>query len=576
MSHRSSHLGHLKAWFQARALQSPDVAARLHAVEKLATSTDVKAVQSLIETLSDEDEHVRACAAMGLGDVGDEDAIEPLVQLIQNESNHEILVAATSGLAKLDRKRAIETLMAALDHEESAVRQNAASAARKVLWAHLSEQEQARVAVAQSAWAEVASLGTPAIEALVHAVHHGTQHGQREAAEALGSIANPEACAALERLLEDDALESTSREIAAWALKNFYWQDLDETQCVRIGVVDGDWLGVVEFAAVALVPLGEALVGLNHEARQKAAEAIATIGGPEAAELLGRTLADRNQDVAVRQIAAKALGQITDGVDPSVLASALRDAAWDVRRAAATSLRALKWLPTDDAGMAWFRVADQHWDHVIDLGEAAIEPLVDALQFRQVSTAAASALTQVGPAGLEALLDVLRAPGVAMGVREVVATTLAEIGDPRAIEPVEAMLEEHDMVIRQAAVWTLQKLGWEPSNDEQKALAAIANEDWDELGPLGSAAVEPLLRMATDSLAPEQTINALREVMELSASRLTVEELRAIAALGDIEARHQLDTAKYTGDSGAVSVGLDCKKIRDMALAELVRRGLLV
>jgi HEAT repeat protein len=286
-------------------------------------------------------------------------------------------------------------------------------------------------------------------------------------------------------------------------------------------------------------------------------------------------LNDRALEVSVRETAARSLGSIGDGSAVASLMTTLQDEAWVVREAGAASLEMLGWTPTGDTERAQDAVAKKDWEALVPLGEAAIEPLVDALKYGAVGLAAAQAMLKLGELGLDCLLNLLTDTSQPASVREVAARVLAETGDARAIEPVRAMLDEHDSIIRQVAVWALTRLGWIPANDRERALVAIANEDWDELGPLGSAAVEPLLALAEHSLAPEETARALRCVLTVSASLLSVQDLRAIAALGSVQAQEQIASAKYDGGIDLEAVA-EAKAVRELASAELARRGIMV
>jgi HEAT repeat protein len=83
-------------------------------------------------------------------------------------------------------------------------------------------------------------------------------------------------------------------------------------------------------------------------------------------------------------------------------------------------------------------------------------------------------------------------------VRRYAALTLGEIGDARAVEPLIQALKEENKGIRWNAVGALDKLGWKPEDDIEKALYLIAKEEWDKLVKLGEPAVEPLIQALKD------------------------------------------------------------------------------
>lgn len=574
MNGRNSGIGSLRTWWQSRALHSDDAETRTRAVERLAEASDDRALAVLIETLDDLDPAVRTKTAQALGHVGSAVAIEPLVHRLRREKEHQVAFAIADALRALGPKLAVPFLLAALVEPDFRGRQNVASAARRICWDFLDDAGQARVAIVQNAWKEVAGLGPPAVEPLVQAIRREGNRTQREAADALGRMNDPVAAQALQDLLADAGFGTSGREIVAWALRTYYNSEVDDVYRARIAIVEGDWPRVISFAESAVPPLKDALLDQDRNVRQHAAEALVQIGGPKAAAVLSETLGNVDEGVDVREIAAQALGAIPEPRAVRALVGALRDQGWKVRKAAAMALIELEWTAENPTDKALALVARECWEQAVDVGEPAVVALLDALKYRSVSPAAARALLRLGEPGLDALLSVLRDPSQPIGIREVVARSLAEIGDPRAIEPVLSMLGDRDMVVRQAAVWTLEKLGWTPTDDTQRALAAIAHEDWDDLGRIGAAAVEPLLVLAEAGMAPQETVGALQQVLESSAERLSVEELQALSSLEDIPIRRNFRFA-HDGDGEASSNVVDCERVRDLARFELTNRGIM-
>lgn len=577
MNGRNSGIGSLRTWWQSRALQSEDADARARAVHRLAAVGNERAVSVLVETLDDPDSAIRAKTAHALGAIGNLDAIEPIVSRLRREDDNQVVSALVDALKELDPKLAIPHLLAALVEPDLRGRHNVAAAARKVCWDLLDDIGRARVAIVQNAWKEVASLGAAAVQPLAQALRTDNYRARREAADVLGRITSFAALETLKTLLTDPTADHGARELAAWSLRKYYDAHLDDACRAQIAIVEGDWARAVALGQAAIDPLMETLADPDLDMRQHAAEALTAIGGPQAAAALGETLQNHHEGVEVREYAARALGSMPDSNPHSLglLAGALRDEAWKVRQAAADALVELGWVPGNNTEKALLFVARELWEQAVFVGEAAVEPLVDALKYRAVSPAAARALLSVGQLGLEALLGVLRDPGEAIGIREVIARTLAEIGDPRAVEPVLSMLEDQDMVVRQAAVWTLEKLGWEPADDTQRALAAIAHEEWDKLGGIGPAAVEPLLAMANAGLAPRETAGALQQVLEVSAERLSVEELQALSVVEDIHAGHDLRSAELVANDSSPAHSVRCERVRELARFELMKRGII-
>src|SRR5439155_8802409 len=118
---------------------------------------------------------------------------------------------------------------------------------------------------------------------------------------------------------------------------------------------------------------------------------------------------------ALRWSAAKALGRIGDlrGVPP--LRKLLEDRDSTVRRAAAESLKSLGWNPGTNVERALRAVAFMEWDKAIGLGEAAVPALVGSLRDRFAT------------------------------VRRDAVKALGKIADPRAAEPLVAILADKDV-----------------------------------------------------------------------------------------------------------------------------------
>jgi HEAT repeat protein len=74
---------------------------------------------------------VRKSAATALGDLGDERAVEPLIEALQDEDNFVRKMAATA-CGKLHDRKAVEPLIEALADEDPFVRERAAQALGKI------------------------------------------------------------------------------------------------------------------------------------------------------------------------------------------------------------------------------------------------------------------------------------------------------------------------------------------------------------------------------------------------------------------------------------------------------------
>src|SRR5207247_281888 len=82
-------------------------------------------------------------------------------------------------------------------------------------------------------------------------------------------------------------------------------------------------------------------------------------------------------------------------------------------------------------------------------------------------------------------------------VEDAIEKALLDIGAP-AIMPLVAVLSK-GREVRLRAVRILEKLCWQPKNDTQRALLAIAQRRWDEVIGLGDIAIEPLISLGDES-----------------------------------------------------------------------------
>jgi HEAT repeat protein len=528
----------LTTWWKLRQAQATDPLERARAIRKLANQADSDSRAAMMDALADAEPFVRAAASTALGENGRRDAIAPLTAMLFEEREHIVIEAIMEALNAIDTEMAIRQLLPGLDNADPITRQNTATALRTIGWENLSVGEKVRVSVVQGQWEEVIALGSAAVEPLVRAFRGGSQHVMRETGEALGMIEAPEAAAALVKLLVDPKLPRIGREIASWSLRKFKCSALPGDVAAWMAVTDGDWGAAENCGELAVDPLKYALYDDRREFAREAALTIRKIGGTRAVLALAAALADAQQDVSVREVAAISLGDLKFEESIPPLVTALSDESWTVREQAASSLRRLNWAPENDVESVRCALALQEWERVATQGEDAIPALVDALRYQSIGADAAKALMQIGDAGVTALLDALKSAEQPMSVREVIAHTLVEVGDKRAIEPIISMLDDPDVVVRQMAVWTLERFGWTPMSDRELALVAVAHEKWDELPALGPPAVDALLSLARQELAPRETVDALGDVAAASIHRLSNEQLRKLAELPDLRMRN--------------------------------------
>lgn len=276
-----------------------------------------------------------------------------------------------------------------------------------------------------------------------------------------------------------------------------------------------------------------------------AAATLVRVGEPAVPSLIA-VLAGTDDEVQFG--ALYALHEIGEAAVPA-LVDALDAPDGGIRRAAASVLRELGWKAPDEAGTIRYLIATEAWLDVAEHGEAVIDPLIRILRSpdREIWWNAARTLGEVGGAAVGPLVDLLREAGdevrplAAMALAEIgssavdplirllsdsslrntAAATLIKIGEP-AIEACIQALDGADADVQAAlqnvlcafgdaavpsliqaltsdrsrapAATILDRMGWEPWRDTERAWYLIAREEWVELALMGAPAVEPLIR----------------------------------------------------------------------------------
>ncbi|MFA4878111.1 MAG: HEAT repeat domain-containing protein [Methanoregula sp.] len=189
-------------------------------------------------------------------------------------------------------------------------------------------------------------------------------------------------------------------------------------------------------AADALGSLGEAacdpllkiLEFPKMHVRLGAIEALGDIRSHRSVEPVIRRLRE-DKDNEVRFVAALALGQIGDERALPALEDALKDPDRYVRYGAVMSLEMLSWTPDDEETLAHMLIAQQEWDTLHGMREAAAGPLITILKDPNPKT------------------------------RQKIVELLGEIGNPEATKACKGALMDRDPGVRWRAVIACSKCG---------------------------------------------------------------------------------------------------------------------
>jgi len=408
-------------------------------VEKMKAKRDVK---GLIEALRYKDEYVRKDAAIALGKIGDERAIDPLIQALKDK--HYVRREAARALGVIGGERVVGPLIQALRHEDGTVRMYAASALGKI------RDERAIDPLIQALKDNINDrydrknfseplriIGKPAIGPLIEALKDEDDRFLRETlgkmgelalepliralkdedwrvregvAEALGETGDERALIPLVQILED--MDSSVRYTVAFALDKLGWKPSNDKEKVHYLIARKKWSQLEEAGEPAVEPLIRALKDRHVDVRKSIAEALGMMGDQRAVEPLIEALKDENE--GVREVAALALGMMGDQRAVEPLIEALKDGCADVRGNAAEALG---------------RLGDVR----------AAESLTQTLEngYRYVRENAALALGMMGDQrAVEPLIEAMKEVHSDFEVIRV----LGKLGDLRAAEPIISWL----------------------------------------------------------------------------------------------------------------------------------------
>src|ERR1700730_14463875 len=120
------------------------------------------------------------------------------------------------------------------------------------------------------------------------------------------------------------------------------------------------------------------------------------------------------------------------------------------------------------------------------------------------------------------------------------------MGDASTIELLVIFLSDKVAIRREVAAKVLTSLGWQPMNDAQGALRAVALCKWEEAKSFGSAALDPLLiafggedlfvRLAAAEALGEigdvRAVKPLEDALKNEGAHVRLAAAKALALLG--------------------------------------------
>jgi len=464
-------------------------------IEALAKIGDARAVRSFVAALNDPDREVRLEASGALVKIG-APAIDGLIDTL-GDPHEEVRLAAVEVLRQIGAPT-VKPLIAASDSPNEFVRQLASEMLEKIrdvkvkpLLEKLRDNDwSARNETAEA----LGRIGELAIDPLSAELRYGNDNSRLGAVEALGKIGSPRVVEPLCAALSDNRLYIGWA--AVRALKNIGDERAIDPLIAAMKEIEYDFSqatmdALVNLGAAAVDPLIAALQHKDPCIRYHAAQVLGRIGDPRAIRPLISGLKDR----VARSDAAKALERLNwkPGNDETGAEYWIARKEWDkcvkigapaikplisllqeggaAGNAASEALDRLNWDPGKDENGAVYWLARGNWDKCAEIGAPAAGPLIDKFKDAsiEVREEAARVLKQIGKEAVDLLIRALQ--DEQWLVRDYSARTLGEIGDPRAVDSLTAMLQDPVLQVQQTAAEALAKLGI-PASEAGAALQA--------------------------------------------------------------------------------------------------------
>jgi HEAT repeat protein len=178
--------------------------------------------------------------------------------------------------------------------------------------------------------------------------------------------------------------------------------------------------------ARAIAPLISALNDDDAHVRHSAVKALGNLGNTTVVEALIAAL--QGDDKYFQLCAITALGKIGDSRAAEPLIAFLGESDREIRQKCVEALEKIGWQPRQDMAGAYYWAAKQDWKACLEIGAAALQPLLVALR--------------VGD----------------WDVRQHAAEALGVVGDTSAVEPLITALEDKSNLVRRNAANALISL----------------------------------------------------------------------------------------------------------------------
>ena len=274
----------------------------------------------------------------------------------------------------------------------------------------------------------------------------------------------------------------------------------------------------------ALLPLVSAAVGENEKRRAAANAVLASIGEPAVLPLIESL---RGDDPEVSGFAAVSLASVGEPAVSSMVTlfgtideekservigtlvaigapaiPGLREGLFSLpyrsRRFVALTLDRMNAGAADEREDAARRIALGQWKELDSVRNAAVLLLIDLLD-EEYYVPRVNAVRTLGHLGDERALPHLQKAlsDENPNVRAAAAEALGHYNEEQISLLIPACVDE-DHFVRKSAAASLDRLGWHPSDDDERVMYFIATRQWKKAAEIGEAAVRPLIEMLGD------------------------------------------------------------------------------
>lgn len=455
--------------------------------------------EALLSGLESSEAPVRKAASDALVKIGTP-ILNNLISVLESGKTH-MKVSAIEVLGKIQNPATIDAIVTLLKDPDQTIIEAAIDALDHLGWKPDREETGAIYWIAKERWDKCTELEATAIPFLLKRVQQPEtgKDIQREISFALAQMGTP-AVVPLISILEDS--NPLLREISA--------RVLGEINDPR-----------------AIDPLVQLLTDSTWATRRAAAQSLGKMNSQKAIDPLLKLLSDKEPEV--RNATIVAIGQLGNKKAISPLLTTLLTEQGEIQKLAAEALTDLGWNPDfSEAGAAYW-VSQGQWEKCITIGRPAVPILMSAMSNSRGETrkTIAKALVAIGdPRAKEAMgihwieegrwdkcLEIGKetVPPLIEALsdknnRIPVIKTLGKIGDTRAVKPLVSLLAEDDMVVREAVITALTKIGG-PAEAMLIDIAQNGTEDTDTNIRLG--AIEILGEMES-----KQAVKPLLEILQ--------------------------------------------------------------